>query len=153
VDIGDFYLMRLPNSSNLKWLVRSSLVVLTLTFWKLGKIGRSYLIRNSPDGRFSTFLVVNRGWRSIDYHGQYLLYLEDNWTGETLLTTKQAEYLVLEHVLLNDIRWQKNSRSFNCIWAVQYNGYFQQKFDLQTSPLRVKVTPNWYRAANSNGLI
>ncbi len=122
-----------------KIIIRAALPLLAAAFWMLGNVNRNYWIKDSPDGRFSTSLVQNRGWRSADPGNRLSLYVTDNQTGEVVLATTLPQYCVFEMIALHNIEWDDNRR-FACLWTIQNNGEQRQYFKVEAAPLRVKAS-------------
>jgi hypothetical protein len=112
---------------------------LAAAFWMLGSVKRNHWIQDSPDGRFSTSLVENHGWRSADFSSRLWLYVTDNQSGEVVLATTLPQYCGFEMIALHNIEWDDNRR-FACLWTIQYNGVQRQYFKVEAAPLRVKAS-------------
>lgn len=119
--------MTTPNSRRRKIFVRTAIPLLAISFWGLGDVKRSYWIQDSPDRRFSTSLVENRGWNSLNLKAQYFIYVTDNHTGESILATRNVVYCGLEKIALNNITWDKGNRRFSCLWTIQGYGFYRQQ--------------------------
>lgn len=128
-----------PTLTARPWLRRTLLLLLAIMYWVLGDVKRTYWIKDSPDGRFSTSLVDRVGWLSFDPQGTYEIYLTDNQTQETVLAATHPEFCGFERIALFDIVWTQGNHRFYALWTIHHNGTYRQHFQIEPLPLRVKA--------------
>lgn len=121
-------------------VIRASLPILAAVFWILGRAKRNYWMTASPNGKYSTSVVIVAGWR-LSLDDKYSVFVTDNQTGESTLATEVPRLCAFNGIALKGIEWDKNSQRFTCYWDIEDLGVQTQYFKIERNPRHIKSSP------------